>query len=233
MTSRSRAARRRRLPLRYLLPSLFLVALSAMLMLRGYVHSEILADHRVQPPAATDQVPEEIIEGGPVIAQRDGEPATFSVPDHKLVLTFDDGPDPEWTPKVLDVLAEHDAHGVFFVTGTMASRHPDLVKRMVDEGHELGLHTFNHPDLSFQSRSRIDWELTQNQLALAGCRRSADLAVPAAVLLVLQRHGQQVLAGHRVHRLARLPHRRQQHRQRGLEAPRRRRDHPPRHPARR
>ncbi|WP_256251052.1 glycosyltransferase, partial [Streptomyces sampsonii] len=97
-----------------------------------------------------------------------GEPATFSVPDHKLVLTFDDGPDPEWTPKVLDVLAEHDAHGVFFVTGTMASRHPDLVKRMVDEGHELGLHTFNHPDLSFQSRSRIDWELTQNQLALAG-----------------------------------------------------------------
>ncbi len=129
MTSRSRAARRRRLPLRYLLPSLFLVALSAMLMLRGYVHSEILADHRVQPPAATDQVPEEIIEGGPVIAQRDGKPATFSVPDHKLVLTFDDGPDPEWTPKVLDVLAEHDAHGVFFVTGTMASRHPDLVKR--------------------------------------------------------------------------------------------------------
>ncbi len=66
------------------------------------------------------------------------------------------------------MLAEHDAHGVFFVTGTMASRHPDLVKRMVDEGHELGLHTFNHPDLSFQSRSRIDWELTQNQLALAG-----------------------------------------------------------------
>ena len=78
-------------------------------------------------------MPEEIIEGGPVIAQRDGKPATFSVPDHKLVLTFDDGPDPEWTPKVLDVLAEHDAHGVFFVTGTMASRHPDLVKRMVDE----------------------------------------------------------------------------------------------------
>ncbi|RPK60897.1 Peptidoglycan-N-acetylglucosamine deacetylase [Streptomyces sp. ADI96-15] len=168
MTSRSRAARRRRLPLRYLLPSLFLVALSAMLMLRGYVHSEILADHRVQPPAATDQVPEEVIEGGPVIANRDGKPATFSVPDHKLVLTFDDGPDPEWTPKVLDVLAEHDAHGVFFVTGTMASRHPELVRRMVDEGHELGLHTFNHPDLSFQSRSRIDWELTQNQLALAG-----------------------------------------------------------------
>ena len=50
----------------------------------------------------------------------------------------------------------------------MASRYPDLVRRMVDEGHEIGLHTFNHPDLSYQSKKRIDWELTQNQLALAG-----------------------------------------------------------------
>jgi cellulose synthase/poly-beta-1,6-N-acetylglucosamine synthase-like glycosyltransferase/peptidoglycan/xylan/chitin deacetylase (PgdA/CDA1 family) len=90
------------------------------------------------------------------------------VPNHHLVLTFDDGPDPTWTPKVLDVLKKHHAHAVFFVTGTMTSRYPDLVKRMVDEGHEVGLHTFNHPDLSYQSKSRIDWELSQNQLALAG-----------------------------------------------------------------
>ncbi|MEV5983378.1 glycosyltransferase [Streptomyces sp. NPDC052114] len=154
--------------MRYLLPSLLLVALLAMLMLRGYVHSEILADHRVRPPAPTDHVPRKILEGGPVIDTRGGRESTLSVPDHKLVLTFDDGPDPEWTPKVLDVLKEHHAHGVFFVTGTMASRHPDLVQRMVDEGHEVGLHTFNHPDLSYQSTSRIDWELSQNQLALAG-----------------------------------------------------------------
>ena len=90
------------------------------------------------------------------------------MPDHKIVLTFDDGPDPVWTPRVLDELKKHHAHAVFFVTGTMASRYPDLVRRMVDEGHEIGLHTFNHPDLSFQSKKRIDWELTQNQLALAG-----------------------------------------------------------------
>ncbi|MFE0102796.1 glycosyltransferase [Streptomyces sp. NPDC059009] len=154
--------------MRYLLASLLLVALLAMLMLRGYVHSEILADHRVRPPVATDHVPEKVLEGGPVIDTRGGREASLSVPDHKLVLTFDDGPDPEWTPKVLDVLKEHHAHGVFFVTGTMASRYPDLVQRMVDEGHEVGLHTFNHPDLSYQSKSRIDWELSQNQLALAG-----------------------------------------------------------------
>ncbi|MFF8934215.1 bifunctional polysaccharide deacetylase/glycosyltransferase family 2 protein [Streptomyces paradoxus] len=160
--------RRRRLPMRLLLPLLVLVALGAMLMLRGYVHSEILADHRVGPPAANDRVPKEILKGGPVIDTRNGKPAALELPDGELVLTFDDGPDPMWTPKVLDVLKKHDARAVFFITGTMASRHPDLVQRMVDEGHEIGLHTFNHPDLSLQTRSRVDWELSQNQLALAG-----------------------------------------------------------------
>ncbi|MEU6707513.1 bifunctional polysaccharide deacetylase/glycosyltransferase family 2 protein [Streptomyces wuyuanensis] len=155
--------------MRYLLPSLLLVALLAMLMLRGYVHSEILADHRVRPPASSGQVPKDVLNGGPVIdARTPGAPKALSVPDRNLVLTFDDGPDPVWTPKVLDKLKQYDAHAVFFVTGTMASRHPDLVQRMVAEGHELGLHTFNHPDLALQTQSRIDWELSQNQLALAG-----------------------------------------------------------------
>ncbi|MEU5097292.1 glycosyltransferase [Streptomyces sp. NPDC020996] len=177
MASRSRRRRaankapdgsRRRLPMRLLLPMLVLVALMAMLMLRGYVHSEILADHRIHPETAADKVPEKIIDGGPVIDTRSGRTTSLRLSDHHLVLTFDDGPDPTWTPKVLDVLKEHDAHAVFFVTGTMASRHPDLVRRMVDEGHEVGLHTFNHPDLSLQSKKRIDWELSQNQLAITG-----------------------------------------------------------------
>ncbi|MFJ5728588.1 bifunctional polysaccharide deacetylase/glycosyltransferase family 2 protein [Streptomyces paradoxus] len=167
--SRARGSfRRRRLPMRLLLPLLLLVALGAMLMLRGYVHSEILADHRVGPPAANDRVPKDILKGGPVIDTRGGKPTALELPDGELVLTFDDGPDPRWTPKVLDVLKKHDARAVFFITGTMASRHPDLVQRMVDEGHEIGLHTFNHPDLSLQTKSRVDWELSQNQLALAG-----------------------------------------------------------------
>lgn len=166
---RARRVARRRMPMRYLLPVLILVALLAMLMLRGYVHSEILADHRVRPPAPTDQVPEKILRGGPVIDARDKTaPKAMTIPDRRLVLTFDDGPDPVWTPKVLDQLKQYDAHAVFFVTGTMSSRHPELVERMVREGHEVGLHTFNHPDLSYQSTDRIAWELSQNQLALAG-----------------------------------------------------------------
>ncbi|MFF3332184.1 bifunctional polysaccharide deacetylase/glycosyltransferase family 2 protein [Streptomyces sp. NPDC002888] len=164
----STAARRRPLPMRQLLPLLLLLALTAMLMLRGYVHSEILADHRIGPEAAADRVPEKILEGGPVIDTRGATDTTLDVPDGRIVLTFDDGPDPTWTPKVLDVLKKHHAHGVFFITGTMASRYPDLVRRMAAEGHEIGLHTFNHPDLSLQTKKRIDWELTQNQMALAG-----------------------------------------------------------------
>ncbi|WP_369378560.1 bifunctional polysaccharide deacetylase/glycosyltransferase family 2 protein [Streptomyces sp. cg36] len=155
--------------MRYLLPLLFLVALFAMLMLRGYVHNEILADHRIRAEADTDQVPDRILDGGPVIdARGPGKPTSLDIPKHKLVLTFDDGPDPTWTPKVLDQLKKYHAHGVFFVTGANAARYPDLIKRMVDEGHEVGLHTFNHPDLSYQSHARIDWELAQNQLALEG-----------------------------------------------------------------
>ncbi|MFE8946228.1 bifunctional polysaccharide deacetylase/glycosyltransferase family 2 protein [Streptomyces sp. NPDC007856] len=160
--------RRPRLPLRYLLPVLVLCATLAMLMLRGYVHSEILADHRIRPGAAQDKVPSKIVDGGPVIDTRDGAVTSLRIPDHRIVLTFDDGPDPTWTPKVLDVLRKHHAHAVFFVTGTMTSRCPDLVRRMVAEGHEVGVHTFDHPDLSYHSRQRIDWELSQSQLALAG-----------------------------------------------------------------
>ncbi|MGW5493492.1 bifunctional polysaccharide deacetylase/glycosyltransferase family 2 protein [Streptomyces olivaceoviridis] len=164
----SHPRRRTRLPLRYLLPLLILVATLAMLMLRGYVHNEILADHRIRPSAAHDRVPQRILDGGPVIDTRDGRSDSLRIPDHRIVLTFDDGPDPTWTPKVLDVLKKHHAHAVFFVTGTMTSRHPELVRRMVAEGHEVGLHTFGHPDLSYHSTKRIDWELSQNQLALAG-----------------------------------------------------------------
>jgi peptidoglycan/xylan/chitin deacetylase (PgdA/CDA1 family) len=62
-----------------------------------------------------------------------------------LALTFDDGPHPRLTPKVLDALAAHDAHATFFVVGEAARRHPELVRRARDEGHEIGNHTWSHP----------------------------------------------------------------------------------------
>ena len=62
-----------------------------------------------------------------------------------IAFTFDDGPDPEFTPQVLDVLAEHEARATFFVVGVRARRHPELVRRMIAEGHAVGSHTWSHP----------------------------------------------------------------------------------------
>lgn len=62
-----------------------------------------------------------------------------------LYLTFDDGPHPEHTPALLDLLAEHGAKASFFVIGSHAEAHPALVRRIVDEGHLLGNHSHSHP----------------------------------------------------------------------------------------
>lgn len=60
--------------------------------------------------------------------------------------TFDDGPEPEVTPKVLDILAEHGAGATFFCSGEQAEAHPELVQRILSEGHSLGHHGYTHPD---------------------------------------------------------------------------------------
>ena len=69
------------------------------------------------------------------------------VPARNVVLTFDDGPDPAWTPQILDILREEGVHATFFLVGARVERDPELVRRLVDEGHELGNHSFSHADL--------------------------------------------------------------------------------------
>lgn len=65
----------------------------------------------------------------------------------KVALTFDDGPDPEFTPRLLDVLRTHKARGTFFLVGEAASRHPDLIQRIAAEGHAVGNHSWDHESL--------------------------------------------------------------------------------------
>ncbi|MDL2076069.1 polysaccharide deacetylase family protein [Streptomyces sp. GXMU-J15] len=72
-----------------------------------------------------------------------------------MVLTFDDGPDSRYTPAVLDTLAEYNVHAMFFVCGEMAELRPDLLERMVDEGHVVGNHTWSHPLLTQLGRRQI------------------------------------------------------------------------------
>jgi peptidoglycan/xylan/chitin deacetylase (PgdA/CDA1 family) len=76
-----------------------------------------------------------------------------------IVLTFDDGPDPRYTPHILDTLAEYDVRATFFVCGEMADWNRDLLARMADEGHIVGNHTWSHPLLTRLKRSRIRSEM--------------------------------------------------------------------------
>lgn len=63
---------------------------------------------------------------------------------HSICLTFDDGPDPAYTPKILDVLADYDAKATFFVVGEAASQFPHLVEQIIRAGHAIGNHTYSH-----------------------------------------------------------------------------------------
>ncbi|MDH6223233.1 peptidoglycan/xylan/chitin deacetylase (PgdA/CDA1 family) [Streptomyces sp. MJP52] len=76
-----------------------------------------------------------------------------------VVLTFDDGPDPRYTPQVLKTLREHRIHAMFFVCGNMAKAHPDLVRQMTEEGHVVGNHTWSHPLLTRLPRSAVRGEM--------------------------------------------------------------------------
>ena len=97
----------------------------------------------------------------------------------QVAITFDDGPDPEWTPQILDILKAKNAKAAFFVVGAQAERYPDLVRRMVDEGHEVGVHTYFHPDLSRVSSGRLELELNATQHLLEGLlQRSTVLFRP-------------------------------------------------------
>lgn len=87
-------------------------------------------------------------------------------PDHTLALTFDDGPDPEWTPKVLDILKAKGVKATFFMIGGNAAANPDLVRRVRAEGHEIGNHSFTHPNMAHVDDKRVQLELTATDRAL-------------------------------------------------------------------
>ncbi|HEY4272056.1 MAG TPA: glycosyltransferase [Candidatus Udaeobacter sp.] len=86
--------------------------------------------------------------------------------EHQVAITFDDGPDPRWTPKILDILKAANVKATFFVVGVNAERYPALVRRIVDEGHEIGNHTYYHPNLALCWPEHIRLELNATQLLL-------------------------------------------------------------------
>ncbi|MDQ1038054.1 cellulose synthase/poly-beta-1,6-N-acetylglucosamine synthase-like glycosyltransferase/peptidoglycan/xylan/chitin deacetylase (PgdA/CDA1 family) [Streptomyces sp. V3I8] len=153
---------------RVILALLLLLALTSVMLLDGYLRAEVGGDERVRSNASSSKVPDKVIDGGPILSFRNGRAQTRSVPEKTIALTFDDGPNPDWTPQILKILEENDVPGTFFVVGSMVSRYPGIVNDLVDQGNEVGIHTFTHVDLSYQSDARIKREMAQTQLALAG-----------------------------------------------------------------
>ena len=77
----------------------------------------------------------------------------------EVAITFDDGPDPEWTPKILDLLKQYGVKATFFQIGVEVEKFPGVAKRVFAEGHEIGNHTFTHPDISTISKGYFEVEL--------------------------------------------------------------------------
>ena len=79
----------------------------------------------------------------------------------ELALTFDDGPNPACTPRLLDTLAAHDVHATFFMVGRYAQSEPALVRRIAQAGHLIGNHSWSHPNLALTEPSRVREELAR------------------------------------------------------------------------
>jgi len=145
-----------------------LVLLGTVVIVEVYTGGHFTADGTTPRSQASSGVPEKVANGGPVLDLReDRRQESLRMPKNTIALTFDDGPDPTWTPKILDVLAKYHTPATFFVVGSQVVRNPELAERIVREGHEIGAHTFTHPDLAQIPDWRRNLENSETQLAIA------------------------------------------------------------------
>ena len=94
-------------------------------------------------------------------------PGNDSAEIRRVALTFDDGPHPVYTEKLLDALKERGVKATFFVTGEHAELHPDVIKRIHDEGHLIGNHTYSHIQLTSANKEQFQNELIQTSKILS------------------------------------------------------------------
>jgi len=149
--------------------AVLVVVLAVSLVVQGYTHHlfNTAADGVGQPQGPSGKVPAAVSSGGPVISAA-VQPRTAAVKRGTIALTFDDGPDPVWTPKILEVLRRNHVHATFFVVGTQVAAHPEILRQILVDGHEVGVHTFTHPDLGTVPAWRQSLELSETQLVVAG-----------------------------------------------------------------
>jgi cellulose synthase/poly-beta-1,6-N-acetylglucosamine synthase-like glycosyltransferase/peptidoglycan/xylan/chitin deacetylase (PgdA/CDA1 family) len=162
----------RNAPLRthWLLLTVLVLTLAGTLLIQGYTqHMFGIGDDTAGAGGGpAGRVPAAIVHGGPVIDSA-VTPARTALPKPRTIaLTFDDGPDPRWTPQILAVLRRHHVHATFFVVGTEVAAHPVLVRQILADGNQVGIHTFTHADLGTIPAWQRSLELREAQLALAG-----------------------------------------------------------------
>ncbi|MEU8861804.1 glycosyltransferase [Streptomyces umbrinus] len=138
----------------------------AALLFEGWTTHEV--DAATTRSACTSPAPDAVAGGGPVVGINGNGIQTASMPARTVALTFDGGPDPVWTPRLLDLLRQNRARATFFLFGSQAARHPDLVRRIRAEGHEIGSNTYTGGALGEASSVRFSAELDLTQAALAG-----------------------------------------------------------------
>ena len=100
------------------------------------------------------------------VYQKFAEDKTDMGPGHKIILTFDDGPDAEYTPKILDILEKEKIPATFFVVGINAERNIPLLQRIYHDGFEIGNHTFTHGNIAKMSPERAELEMKTTRLLL-------------------------------------------------------------------
>jgi peptidoglycan/xylan/chitin deacetylase (PgdA/CDA1 family) len=112
-----------------------------------------------------------------------------SVDEPYVAITFDDGPHPRNTPRLLDMLRERNIKATFYVIGRNVGMHPEITRRIVAEGHEIGNHTFTHPNLTKLGDSAVRAELDKTKAAIAKATgvRPRTMRPPYGALLQRQR----------------------------------------------
>lgn len=163
--------RRHRAPIRppWVLAGTLLVLFAVLLVVAGVADSQVgVISAASRSQGAYDRVPQNVLNGGAVVNATRNPVVSLAIPAHTVALTFDDGPDPTWTPQILAVLGQYHVPATFFVIGSMAARHPELLRAMHDAGDEIGAHTFTHPDLVETSSWQFERELADTQFTVAG-----------------------------------------------------------------
>jgi cellulose synthase/poly-beta-1,6-N-acetylglucosamine synthase-like glycosyltransferase/peptidoglycan/xylan/chitin deacetylase (PgdA/CDA1 family) len=160
------ALRRRRRLLRALFALTLIALVGNVFLVEAYTSAGFGPDGLNQPASAND-VPAAVREAGPVLDVSGNKVRSYRMPPRTIALTFDDGPDPTWTPQVLQVLRRNGVHATFFVVGAQVARQPDLARQLVAGGHQIGGHTFTHPWLPDLPGWRRDLEQSQTQMAIA------------------------------------------------------------------